>query len=154
MNVLAIYAVNEHINHLIVDAEQARIARDVSRIARRSLAGSPAPPAPRSSASPRRWPAPPPDPRSPADGPTRSAASSGSPDPAPLPRRRPSSSQGRASRFRPAKSGVSQRAAFAGRCALNDRGPSAAGSNCETRFRILTPGGHGQTMPLATDGVA
>jgi N-formylglutamate amidohydrolase len=31
MKVLAIYAVNEHINQLMVDAQQARMARDVNR---------------------------------------------------------------------------------------------------------------------------
>ena len=60
MNVLAIYAVNEHINQLMVDGSR-RGWPATCPIARPSLAGSPAPPAPRSSASPRRWPAPPPD---------------------------------------------------------------------------------------------
>lgn len=31
MNVLAIYAVNEHINQLLIDADRARIARQVAR---------------------------------------------------------------------------------------------------------------------------
>ena len=31
MNVLAIYAVNEHINQLLLDADRARIARQVAK---------------------------------------------------------------------------------------------------------------------------
>jgi hypothetical protein len=31
MNVLAIYAVNEHINQMLLDADQARIARQLPR---------------------------------------------------------------------------------------------------------------------------